>query len=102
MVERFGPLGLVAEDRFEKFHGSWRLSSIYSNHHAASRDSGHHFNGLDATKHILSGGYFMWKGEYTQAGCKVLSILSETPMLRNRLGLRTRTAPTPGKQAAVT
>ncbi|KAI0816958.1 hypothetical protein BC628DRAFT_1304362, partial [Trametes gibbosa] len=38
MIERFGPLGLVAEDRFEKFHGLWRNSSIFSNHHSASRD----------------------------------------------------------------
>lgn len=88
MVERFGPLGLVAEDRFEKFHGLWRQSSIFSNHHAASRDSALHFNSLDATKHILSGGVFEWNGHPTVAGAAVLRILDSNPRLRERLGLR--------------
>ncbi|RDX43987.1 hypothetical protein OH76DRAFT_1331966, partial [Lentinus brumalis] len=55
-IERLGPMGLYAEDRFEKFHGIWRNSSVFSNHHAASRDSAVHFAAMDATKHILSGG----------------------------------------------
>ena len=88
MIERFGPLGLVAEDRFEKFHGLWRHSSIFSNHHAASRDSALHFNSLDTTKHILSGGIFEWDGKSTVAGTAVLQVLIEHPHLRERLGLR--------------
>lgn len=92
MIQRFGPLGLVAEDRFEKFHGLWRQSSIFSNHHAASRDSALHFNSLDATKHILSGGVFEWDGSPTTAGPAVLHILGSNPRLRERLGLRTERA----------
>ncbi|KAI0643316.1 hypothetical protein C8Q79DRAFT_915567 [Trametes meyenii] len=96
MVERFGVLGLVAEDRFEKFHGLWRHSSIYSNHHAASRDSAAHFDSLDASKHILSGGLFEWEGRVIRAGVSVLTILSANPQLRQRLGLRTDKARTAG------
>ncbi|KAI0668320.1 hypothetical protein C8Q78DRAFT_980185, partial [Trametes maxima] len=94
LIEHFGVLGLVAEDRFEKFHGLWRHSSIFSNHHAASRDSALHFNSLDATKHILSGGIFTWEGKPSIAGSGVLRILTDNPHLRERLGLRTtRTRP---------
>ncbi|KAI0632552.1 hypothetical protein C8Q77DRAFT_1196027 [Trametes polyzona] len=97
MIERFGVLGLVAEDRFEKFHGLWRHSSIFSNHHAASRDSASHFNSLDATKHILSGGIFDWEGQAVVAGRDVLSLLDANPQLGERLGFRTERTRQAGK-----
>ncbi len=96
MIEHFGPLGLVAEDRFEKFHGLWRQSSIYSNHHAASRDSALHFNSLDATKHVVSGGVFQWEGKMVHASVEVLTIFASNLHLRKRLGLRAHKPRVPG------
>ena len=99
MIKRFGPLGLVAEDRFKKFHGLWRQSSIYSNHHTASRDSALHFNSLDATKHVLSGGIFKWEGKMIHAGEDVIAIFASNTHLRERLGLRAHRTREPGMHA---
>lgn len=95
-IERFGPMGLYAEDRLEKFHGAWRNSSVFSNHHSASSDSAAHFNSLDTTKHLLSGGYFMWDGRITQAGSKVIGLFKDQHTIQERLELRYKRSQVPG------
>ncbi|KAI0819953.1 hypothetical protein BC628DRAFT_1281023, partial [Trametes gibbosa] len=56
-IERFGPAILFSTERYESFNHIFRLSSVYSNRQAPSRDSCKAFASNDAMKHIVSGGF---------------------------------------------
>ncbi|KAG9081358.1 hypothetical protein FS749_007718 [Ceratobasidium sp. UAMH 11750] len=56
-IKRFGPAILFSTERYESFHTVFRAGSLFSNHHAPSRDIAEYFVGLDRLKHICSGGY---------------------------------------------
>ncbi|KDQ18850.1 hypothetical protein BOTBODRAFT_103023 [Botryobasidium botryosum FD-172 SS1] len=88
VVKRFGPGILVSADPFEKFHGVFRNSCIFSNRQAMSTDSSKYFVHLDCIKHIMSGGY--WpddSGVWVQAGKDLLQLFSENDFIRQRFGL---------------
>lgn len=57
-IRRFGPAILCSTERYESFNHVFRLSSIYSNRQAPSRDSCNIFAEQDAVKHIATGGYW--------------------------------------------
>ncbi|KAI0631690.1 hypothetical protein C8Q77DRAFT_1017536, partial [Trametes polyzona] len=56
-IQRFGPAILFSTERYESFNHVFRLSSVYSNRQAPSRDSCRAFAGNDIVKHIVSGGF---------------------------------------------
>ncbi|KAG9081956.1 hypothetical protein FRC06_005316 [Ceratobasidium sp. 370] len=76
-IKRFGPAILFSTERYESFHGVFHAGSLFSNHHAPSRDIAEYFVGLDRLKHICSGGYWQEGTSWVRAGCQVRSFISE-------------------------
>ncbi|KIK71835.1 hypothetical protein PAXRUDRAFT_181764, partial [Paxillus rubicundulus Ve08.2h10] len=58
-IRRFGPAILFSTERFESFNHIFRLTAIYSNHQAPSRDTCQVFSEQDTVKHIVSGGFWL-------------------------------------------
>jgi hypothetical protein len=57
-IRRFGPAIIFSTERYESFNHVFRLSSIYSNRQAPSRDTCNTFAEQDIVKHIATGGYW--------------------------------------------
>lgn len=60
-IRRFGPAILFATEAFESFNAIIRAKSVHSNRHAPSRDIARAFAQGNRVRHILSGGYFVFK-----------------------------------------
>ncbi|KIK75542.1 hypothetical protein PAXRUDRAFT_18906 [Paxillus rubicundulus Ve08.2h10] len=58
-IWHFGPAILFSTERFESFNHIFRLTAIYSNHQAPSRDTCQVFSEQDTVKHIVSGGFWL-------------------------------------------
>ncbi|KZV70154.1 hypothetical protein PENSPDRAFT_456492 [Peniophora sp. CONT] len=91
-IRRFGPAILFSTERYESFNRIFRLTCIYSNRRAPSRDSCRAFAAFDTMKHILSGGY--WRdqrvpapGEWVHAGPDVSAYLDKHPKIKSLLNL---------------
>jgi hypothetical protein len=88
-IRRFGPAILFSTERFESFNHVFRLSSIYSNRQAPSRDTCHTFGGFDIVKHIVTGGF--WRDPKTRkwvhAGGNVAAYMAAHPEQRRLIGL---------------
>ncbi|TFK79574.1 hypothetical protein K466DRAFT_473373, partial [Polyporus arcularius HHB13444] len=88
-IRRFGPAILYSTERYESFNHVFRLSQIYSNRQAPSRDSCQAFAANDIAKHIISGGYW-YDGDckkWVRAGVEVMEYIEAHPELRRFLGL---------------
>lgn len=85
-IRRFGPAIRNSTEIFECFNGIFRLCSIFSNHHAPSRDITTKFAAMDRLKHVLSGGYWKHGDKWVQAGKNVRRILHSQPIIQRHLG----------------
>lgn len=57
-IRRFGPAIIASTERYESFNHVFRLSSIFSNRQAPSRDTCNTFSEQDIVKHIATGGFW--------------------------------------------
>ncbi|KAG2112620.1 uncharacterized protein F5147DRAFT_531484, partial [Suillus discolor] len=57
-IQCFGPAVIFSTERYESFNHVFRLSCVYSNRQAPSRDSCRTFAHQDIVKHIVMGGYW--------------------------------------------
>ncbi|VDC03602.1 unnamed protein product [Peniophora sp. CBMAI 1063] len=94
-IRRFGPAILFSTERYESFNRIFRLTCIFSNRRAPSRDSCRAFASFDNMKHILSGGF--WKddratdrGGWVHAGPNVAGYLDQHPKIRDLLNIPRR------------
>ncbi|KAH9175921.1 hypothetical protein EDB89DRAFT_2240784 [Lactarius sanguifluus] len=97
-IRRFGPAVLFSTERYESFNHVFRLSCIYSNRQAPSRDSCNTFAAQNRIKHIATGGY--WRDNHTkmwvQAGQRILDYASAYDEALTWLGLPKESKLTPG------
>ncbi|KAH9165166.1 hypothetical protein EDB89DRAFT_1858608 [Lactarius sanguifluus] len=97
-IRRFGPAVLFSTERYESFNHVFRLSCIYSNRQAPSRDSCNTFAVQNCIKHIATGGY--WRDNHTkmwvQAGQRILDYASAYDEALTWLGLPKESKLTPG------
>ncbi|KAJ8073264.1 hypothetical protein PM082_020136 [Marasmius tenuissimus] len=88
-IRRFGPALIFSTERYESFNHVFRLSCIYSNRQAPSRDSCMAFASQDITKHIVTGGY--WRDpssrKWVHAGGAVLYHMQENKIFRRLLAV---------------
>ena len=88
-IRRFGPAVLFSTERYESFNHIFRLSCIYSNRQAPSRDSCEAFAAQDRIKHIVTGGY--WRDPqartWAHAGQRIIDFVSMHSEFRGWLGL---------------
>lgn len=99
-IRRFGPAIVFSTERYESFNHVFRLSCIYSNRQAPSRDTCRIFSGQDTVKHIATGGYWYDSTfkKWVCAGQNVLCYLDEHPEQVRLLGLpNSSQSPIPGK-----
>jgi hypothetical protein len=87
-IRRFGPAIRFSTEIYEGFNAVFRLSSVYSNHQAPSRDIARKFAGMDRVKHLLSGGYWLGKesSRWIQAGDAVKELLQSDRVVQRHLG----------------
>ncbi|KAI9571213.1 hypothetical protein HD554DRAFT_1998148, partial [Boletus coccyginus] len=87
-IRRFGPAILFSTERYESFNGVYRLSSVYSNRQAPSRDACHLFAEQDNVMHVMSGG--TWHDptaqKWAKAGPGVVEYFNAHPHQRRLLG----------------
>ena len=97
-IRRFGPAILFSTERYESFHHIFRLSCIYSNQQAPSRDSCNAFAALDRIKHIITGGYWSdpHTGTWAHAGQRILDFISSHGDYLNWIGLPKESKLKPG------
>ena len=97
-IRRFGPAILYSTERYESFNHVFRLSCIYSNRQAPSRDSCNTFAAQDRVKHISTGGYWLdtCTRRWVQAGQTILDYMSTHNEVLSWLGLPKESKLTPG------
>ena len=97
-IRRFGPAILFSTEHYESFNHIFRLSCIFSNRQAPSRDSCNAFAAQDRIKHIATGGY--WHDPQTRkwahAGQKILEFISMNTEYLGWLGLPKESEQKPG------
>ncbi|VDB98015.1 unnamed protein product [Peniophora sp. CBMAI 1063] len=84
-IRRFGPAILYSTERYESFNRVFRLTCIFSNRQAPSRDTCKTFADFDAFKHIITGGY--WRNPdkpstWVRAGPEVRQYFKEHPKMK--------------------
>ncbi|KAH9079600.1 hypothetical protein EDB83DRAFT_2215930 [Lactarius deliciosus] len=97
-IRHFGPAVLFSTERYESFNHVFRLSCIYSNRQAPSRDSCNTFAAQNCIKHIATGGYWQDNNTKTwvQAGHRILEYASAHDEALTWLGLPKESKLTPG------
>ncbi|KAG1879856.1 hypothetical protein F4604DRAFT_1923063 [Suillus subluteus] len=99
-IRCFGPAIIFSMERYKSFNHVFRLSCIYSNRQAPSRDTCKLFAHQDIIKHVATGGYWYDSKikKWVCTGVQVLSYLNEHPGQAWLLGLSNfgRSAPIPG------
>ncbi|THU81998.1 hypothetical protein K435DRAFT_823322 [Dendrothele bispora CBS 962.96] len=83
---RYGPAIHNSTEIFECFNAVFRMCSILSNHQAPSRDIARKFASMDRLKHLLSGGYWFYKGEWIQSSPLVRRLLHTDVVIQQHLG----------------
>ncbi|THU93011.1 hypothetical protein K435DRAFT_671003 [Dendrothele bispora CBS 962.96] len=83
---RYGPAIHNSTEIFECFNAVFRMCSILSNHQAPSRDIARKFASMDRIKHLLSGGYWIYKNEWIQASRLVRRLLRSDVVIQQHLG----------------
>lgn len=98
-IRHFGPAILYSTEQYESFNSVFRLSSIFSNRQAPSRDICKMFASQDMMKHIATGGYWWSKDaqEWMTAGPGVRHHLKLYPAQARLLGLKFDLIPVPGE-----
>ena len=88
-IWRFGPAILFSTERFESFNHVFRLSAIFSNRQAPSRDSCNIFARQDDVKHIVTGGFWLDPNtqRWVQAGIEVRTFMNDHPEQRRLMGI---------------
>ncbi|KAG2145797.1 hypothetical protein DEU56DRAFT_708851, partial [Suillus clintonianus] len=88
-IRRFGPAVIFSTERYESFNHVFRLSCVYSNRQAPSRDTCRIFAHQDAIKHIVTGGYWYddKASRWVRGGAQILGYLDEHPEQAQLLGL---------------
>lgn len=97
-IQRFGPALLFATERYESFNTPFRLSCIYSNRLAPSRDSARIFANLDRVKHIASGGWWYNPQEqkWESASTRVVNLVRSQKEYAQLLGMSQPSKRAPG------
>ena len=98
-IRRFGPAILFSTERYESFNHVFRLSCIYSNRQAPSRDSCNTFAAQDRIKHITTGGYWLDANtrSWVRAGPAILDHISTHDAALSWLGLPKESKSIPGE-----
>lgn len=88
-IRRFGPPILFSTERFKSFNHVFRLSAIYSNCQAPSRDTCHMFSQQDDVKHIVTGGFWLDPNtqSWVRAGIHVRTYMNDHPAQRRLMGI---------------
>ncbi|KAJ3551225.1 hypothetical protein NM688_g4827 [Phlebia brevispora] len=91
-IRRFGPALLFSTECYESFNHVFKLTNIYSNRQAPSRDSCRMFAAQDVVKHIATGGFWFQpdRNKWICAGDSILEYLKDNSMFAHLLGLDTR------------
>ncbi len=89
-IRRFGPALLYSTDRYESFNHVFRLTNIYSNRQAPSRDTCNIFATQDRIKHVVTGGFWLDKDlkKWVCAGPAVVEFFKENPIQAALMGLK--------------
>lgn len=88
-IRRFGPAVLFSTERYESFNHVFRLTNIYSNRQAPSRDTCQIFAMQDIVRHIATGGFWFdnTSGTWVCAGKGIRTYLEEKPAKAKLLGV---------------
>lgn len=95
-IRRLGPAVQSSTETFESFNAVFRQCSVLSNRHSPSHDIAKKFAEMDGVKHIICGGYWMFEGQWIQAGKGICSYLKDCPALASYLGWTSRLSKDPG------
>ncbi|KAG1728357.1 hypothetical protein EDD22DRAFT_742551, partial [Suillus occidentalis] len=88
-IRRFGPAIIFSTERYESFNHVFRLTCIYSNRQAPSRDSCRIFAHQDIVKHIATGGFWYDSktSKWVRGSQEVLGYIYNHPEQAQLLGL---------------
>jgi len=97
-IRRFGPAIIFSTERYESFNHVFRLTCIFSNRQAPSRDTCTIFVRNDTIKHIATGGYWYdaHVERWVQGGLEVISYLGDHPEQARLLGIPNENLANPG------
>ncbi|KAF8871236.1 hypothetical protein BD779DRAFT_1478341 [Infundibulicybe gibba] len=97
-IRRFGPAILFSTERYESFNHVFRLTCIFSNRQAPSRDTCRTFSNQDRIKHIVFGGYWFNSSlrRWVRAGGDVLDYMKADPTRAQYLGFTAGSKTKPG------
>lgn len=97
-IRRFGPAIIFSTERYESFNHVFRLSCIYSNRAAPSRDTCDSFAAQDTVKHIATGGFWLdpHSKKWVRAGTMVRDHVAAHPHVESFLGLNIEKPKIPG------
>ncbi|KAG2339510.1 hypothetical protein BDR05DRAFT_1003322 [Suillus weaverae] len=97
-IHHFGPTIVFSTERYESFNHVFRLTCIYSNQRAPSRDTCATFTHNDTVKHIATGGYWYDTnvGGWVQGGTLVVAYLDDHPEQGRLLGIPRESLADPG------
>ncbi|VDC00587.1 unnamed protein product [Peniophora sp. CBMAI 1063] len=97
-ARRFGPLVGLSTEVSECFNAVFRACSIYSNHHAPSRDIALQLAAQEGLKHRLIGGWWLAEdGEtWVQSGSGIRGFFEKHPQLQLHMGWSVAKPPVPG------
>ena len=89
-IRRFGPAILYSTERYESFNHIFRLTNIYSNRQAPSRDTCRIFAVQDIVRHIATGGWLFDRRirRWVSAGADILGHIESNPTQRQFLGIK--------------
>ncbi|OJA20984.1 hypothetical protein AZE42_10828 [Rhizopogon vesiculosus] len=88
-IRHFGPAIVFSTERYESFNHVFRLTCIFSNRRAPSRDTCTTFAHNDTIKHIATGGYWYDARieQWVHGGLQVVSYLDDHPEQARLLGI---------------
>ncbi|KZV67198.1 hypothetical protein PENSPDRAFT_584337 [Peniophora sp. CONT] len=97
-VRRFGPLVGLSTEISECFNGVFRSCSVFSNHHAPSRDIALQLAAQEGLKHRLIGGWWLSEDGTTwmQSGSGIRGFFEKHPQLQLHMGWSVVKPPVPG------
>jgi hypothetical protein len=97
-IRRFGPAIVFSTERYESFNHVFRLTCIFSNRQAPSRDTCTTFVRNDTIKHIAMGGYWYDADveQWVQGGPQVVTYLEDHPEYGRLLGIPNENFTDPG------
>ncbi|KAH9807198.1 hypothetical protein DFH28DRAFT_1151638 [Melampsora americana] len=90
-IDRFGPLSLVATQKFESFNGILRIASIHTNRHNPGLHIARIFLYAGMLRHIFSGGSFWDRKNHCRArgGKKIIELFAKNEWVRSAFSYNT-------------